>query len=147
MTNSKVSPEVLENAIRAAMRVREQAYAPYSKFLVGAALVDVDGGIHVGCNVENASYGLTNCAERAAVAAATAAGRRDIVLCVVVTDVASPASPCGACRQVLSECMPTMDILCTTPARVDAWYTLDELLPHAFDSTSLHTTTLGTTER
>ena len=81
MINLRVSAETLERAIEAAMNVRTNAYAPYSKFHVGAALVDADGGIHVGCNVENASYGLTNCAERAAVAAATAAGRRDIVLC------------------------------------------------------------------
>ncbi len=119
------------------MSVRENAYAPYSRFLVGAALVDADGGIHVGCNVENASYGLTNCAERAAVAAATACGRRDIVLCVVVTDTPGPVSPCGACRQVLSECNPTMDVLSTTLERNDAWHRLDDLLPQAFGPHSL----------
>lgn len=132
-----ISPEHIERAVHAAVSVRMNAYAPYSKFLVGAALLDSNGNIHTGCNVENASYGLTNCAERAAVAAATAAGCRDIVLCVVVTDTAKPASPCGACRQVLSECNPTMHILCTTLSRDDAWYSLDELLPHAFGPNDL----------
>jgi cytidine deaminase len=137
MITSTVSSETIERAVEAATNVRRRAYAPYSKFLVGAAVVDADGTIHVGCNVENASYGLTNCAERAAVAAATAAGRRDIILCVVVTDTPSPAAPCGACRQVLSECNPVMQILCTTPERADVWYSLEELLPHAFGRDSL----------
>jgi cytidine deaminase len=137
MITSTVSSETIERAVEAATNVRRRAYAPYSKFLVGAAVVDADGTIHVGCNVENASYGLTNCAERAAVAAATAAGRRDIILCVVVTGTPSPAAPCGACRQVLSECNPVMQILCTTPERADVWYSLEELLPHAFGRDSL----------
>lgn len=137
MITSTVSSETIERAVEAATNVRRRAYAPYSKFLVGAAVVDADGTIHVGCNVENASYGLTNCAERAAVAAATAAGRRDIILCVVVTGTPSPAAPCGACRQVLTECNPVMQILCTTPERADVWYSLEELLPHAFGRDSL----------
>jgi cytidine deaminase len=137
MITSTVSSETIERAVEAATNVRRRAYAPYSKFLVGAAVVDADGTIHVGCNVENASYGLTNCAERAAVAAATAAGRRDIILCVVVTGTPSPAAPCGACRQVLTECNPVMQILCTTPKRADVWYSLEELLPHAFGRDSL----------
>lgn len=132
-----MSHDLIERAIAEAMRVRLNAYAPYSKFLVGAVLVDADGNMYAGCNVENASYGLTNCAERAAVAAATAAGRRDIVLCVVVTDTPRAASPCGACRQVLSECNPTMQVLCTTPHRDDHWSTLDELLPRAFGPNDL----------
>jgi cytidine deaminase len=132
-----MSHDLTERAIAEAMRVRLNAYAPYSKFLVGAVLVDTDGNMYAGCNVENASYGLTNCAERAAVAAATVAGRRDIVLCVVVTDTPRAASPCGACRQVLSECNPTMQVLCTTPHRDDHWSSLDELLPRAFGPNDL----------
>lgn len=132
----EISPELIEEAVAAALRVREHAYAPYSQFHVGAAIIDADGGIHVGCNVENASYGLTNCAERAAVAAATSSGRRDIVLCVVVTQTSPPAAPCGACRQVLSECNPTMRILTTNPQREDTWFTLADLLPNAFGPTS-----------
>ena len=132
-----ISHETIERAVAEAIRVRTNAYAPYSKFLVGAALVDADGNIYAGCNVENASYGLTNCAERAAVAMATAHGRRDIILCVVVTDTPHAASPCGACRQVLSECNPHVNVLCTTPRRDTLWSTLDELLPRAFGPNDL----------
>lgn len=132
----EISSERIEEAVAAALRVREHAYAPYSQFHVGAAIIDADGGIHVGCNVENASYGLTNCAERAAVAAATSSGRRDIMLCVVVTQTSPPAAPCGACRQVLSECNPSMRILTTNPQREDTWFTLADLLPNAFGPTS-----------
>lgn len=137
MNPSAIHPDVLERAVQAATDVRKHAYAPYSKFLVGAAVVDADGTIYVGCNVENASYGLTNCAERAAVAAATAAGRRDIVLCVVVTDTPQAATPCGACRQVLNECNSSVDVLCTTLDRKDAWHRIDALLPYAFGPDSL----------
>lgn len=128
----EIDPKLVEAAVAAAIEAREHAYAPYSAFRVGSAVVDANGGIHVGCNVENASYGLTNCAERAAVAAATVAGRRDLILCVVVTDTASPAAPCGACRQVLSECSVSMPVLCTTPSRNDMWHDLHDLLPNAF---------------
>ncbi|MBC8125128.1 MAG: cytidine deaminase [Candidatus Kapabacteria bacterium] len=133
----EIDTTLVDAAVNAALLAREHAYAPYSAFRVGAAVVDADGAIHVGCNVENASYGLTNCAERAAVAAATVAGRRDIQFCVVVTDANQPATPCGACRQVLSECAPEMPILCTTPDRKDVWYNLSDLLPTAFGPSSL----------
>ena len=83
--------------------MRRRAHAPYSKFRVGAAVADEAGRIHVGCNVENASYGLTVCAERNAVAAAVAAGARRIVAVAVASGSRPPASPCGACRQVLAE--------------------------------------------
>ncbi|MCX6140909.1 MAG: cytidine deaminase [Candidatus Kapabacteria bacterium] len=133
----ELDQKIIEEAVAAALAARTHAYAPYSDFLVGAAVVDTDGGVHVGCNVENASYGLTNCAERAAVAAATVAGKRDLDLCVVVTDGKSAASPCGACRQVLHECSPNMLILCTTPDRNDVWFSLNDLLPNAFGPKSL----------
>lgn len=132
----EISSDLIEQAVAAAMAVRDRAYAPYSQFHVGAATIDADGGIHVGCNVENASYGLTNCAERAAVAAATSMGRRDIHVCVVVTQSSPPAAPCGACRQVLSECNPDMRILTTNPQREDTWYSLSDLLPNAFGPAS-----------
>lgn len=128
---------MIHAAIAAAKSARERAYAPYSSFFVGAALVDVDSNIHVGCNIENASYGLTNCAERAAVAAATVAGRRDIVLCVVVTDTVEPVAPCGACRQVLSECNHGMLIVCATLNGAESRYNLADLLPHSFGPGSL----------
>lgn len=132
-----IEPALVEAAVAAAIRVRVNAYAPYSGFRVGAAVVDADGGIHVGCNVENASYGLTQCAERSAITAATARGRRDLILCVVVTDTDQAATPCGACRQVLSECDPALPILCTTPRRADVWHSLATLLPDSFDGSAL----------
>lgn len=124
--------ELLNQAIHAARVVRERAYAPYSGFLVGAALIDEDGGLHVGCNMENASYGLTQCAERAALTAATASGNRRITTCVVVTDAAHPTAPCGACRQVLAECNPQMRIVSVTLTDDRAEWMLDRLLPSMF---------------
>ncbi len=87
----------------AAWEVRERAYAPYSKFHVGAALLGTDGVIYKGCNVENLSFGLTICAERNAIAQAVAAGCREFQALVVVADTHAPVSPCGACRQVMAE--------------------------------------------
>ncbi|MFM7188927.1 MAG: cytidine deaminase [Armatimonadota bacterium] len=87
--------------VDAATQARQRAYAPYSNYRVGAALLLSDGSVVAGCNVENASFGLTICAERAAVCAAVASGKRNIYACVVAT--ADGGAPCGACRQVLSE--------------------------------------------
>src|SRR4029079_7789285 len=87
----------------AASRARDRAYAPYSSYQVGAALLAADGRIFAGCNVENASYGLALCAERSAVAQAIAAGQKSFVALVVVTAGPEPGSPCGMCRQTLSE--------------------------------------------
>lgn len=122
---------------RAARDVRERAYAPYSGFLVGAALRDRDGRVHVGANVENASYPVGLCAERAALASAIAAGARDFVALAVVTAADAPTPPCGMCRQALLEFAPTLAVASVTLAgtRLDA--TLDALLPGAFDGSSL----------
>ena len=98
-----LEPELLERMTRAAEAARDHAYAPYSQYPVGAALVTVGGRIFCGCNVENASYGLGVCAERNAVAAAVAAGEREFRALLVVTESSPPAAPCGACRQVLTE--------------------------------------------
>lgn len=115
--------------VDAAWAVREQAYAPYSKFAVGAALLTRDGRVVVGCNVENLSYGLTQCAERVAIGAAVAAGRRDIVAVAVVADTKVPISPCGACRQVMAEFAIERVMLANRDERLE--FRLDELLPRA----------------
>ena len=89
--------------VKVAWEYRLRAYAPYSDFAVGAAVLTGDGRVFGGCNVENLSYGLTQCAERVAVGAAVSAGAREVLAVVVVADTAVPISPCGACRQVLAE--------------------------------------------
>ena len=120
-----------DSLVEAARAVQQLAYAPYSHFRVGAAVEADDGSVFVGCNVENASYGLTICAERAAVVAAVGAGARRIRRAVVVSDTDPPAAPCGACRQVLSEFGPDMTVEAVGPARISRW-SLRELLPAAF---------------
>ena len=116
----------------AAFAAMEQAYAPYSKFRVGAALEAADGTVFVGCNVENASYGLTNCAERAAIAAAVVAGHRAFRRIAIVADADAPVSPCGACRKVLREFGPHLEIISYGTATEQRW-TMTDLLPDAFD--------------
>lgn len=118
-----------ESLVKAAWKTRDQAYAPYSNFHVGAALLAEDGRIFTGCNVENLSYGLTNCAERVAIGAAVAAGVRRFLAVAVVADTAVPISPCGACRQVLAEFGVPRILLANRTERVE--FTLEELLPRA----------------
>jgi cytidine deaminase len=117
--------------VQAARAAQAKAYAPYSNFRVGAALESDSGDVFVGCNVENASYGLTICAERAAVCAAVSAGARRFRRAVVVTDSDPPAAPCGACRQVLSEFGTELRVEAIGPKGSVAW-TMAELLPAAF---------------
>ncbi len=113
----------------AALEARGRAYAPYSRFAVGAALLTASGAIFTGANVENVSLGLTICAERAAVSAAIAGGEKDFVAIGIVSDSEEPAVPCGACRQVLAEFNPTMTIITSTMAGRTEELQLDELLP------------------
>jgi cytidine deaminase len=120
-----------DSLIEAARNAQSRAYAPYSRFRVGAALQAVDGSIFSGCNVENASYGLTICAERAAICAAVSAGAQRFRRAVVVSDVDPPAAPCGACRQVLAEFGLDLAIEGIGPGRTLRWR-LSELLPAAF---------------
>lgn len=122
--------------VAAARAVQARAHAPYSKFRVGAALEAVDGRVFVGCNVENASYGLTICAERVAAGAAVAAGATQFRRMVVVTDVDPPAAPCGACRQFLVEFGTDIDVVGVGPRSSRRWR-LAELLPDTFDKGSL----------
>jgi cytidine deaminase len=117
---------------RAAMAVRENAYAPYSRFRVGAA-VRAGGRLFTGCNVENASYGLTVCAERAAVAAAAAAGIRRLDAVAVASGTSPPTPPCGMCLQTLAEFAgPELPVLLVGARGSREETTLGELLPHAF---------------
>ncbi|MEM7136245.1 MAG: cytidine deaminase [Myxococcota bacterium] len=121
----------------AAMGARDQAYAPYSGFRVGAALQSREGRVFVGCNVENASYGAAVCAERGALSAAIAAGARDFVALAIATEAKHPTMPCGICRQSLSEFAPALSVRSFTVAGAEAAHGLNELLPHAFDRTQL----------
>ena len=116
-----------DGLIEAAWQGRESAYAPYSKFAVGAALLASDGRIFIGCNVENISYGLTICAERVAVGAAVAAGVREFLGLVVVAESKVPISPCGACRQVLAEFGVPLVMCVNRTARLE--FSMADLLP------------------
>jgi cytidine deaminase len=120
-----------DSLISAARSAQARAYAPYSNFRVGAALEATDGTVFTGCNVENASYGLTICAERAAVCAAVSAGAKRFRRAVVVSDVDPPAAPCGACRQVLAEFGLELSIDGVGSKRTMNWR-LADLLPAAF---------------
>jgi len=117
--------------VRRAREVQQHAYCPYSTFRVGAALEGVDGRVFVGANVESASYGLTICAERMAIGAAVAAGVRRFSRIVVASDGEPPASPCGACRQLLAEFGLDLEVIAAGPKSERRW-TLRELLPDAF---------------
>lgn len=118
----------------AALAAQGRAYVPYSEYAVGAALLTAGGEIVTGCNVENATYGATCCAERTAVFSAVAAGHRAFRAIAVATHGADAGTPCGICRQVLAEFSTdgALEILCFTPEGAEARYTLAELLPHAF---------------
>lgn len=117
--------------VAAARAAQQRAYAPYSKFRVGAAIEAEDGTIFTGCNVENASYGLTICAERVAIGTAVTAGARRFRRAVVVSESDPPAAPCGACRQVLSEFGLDLELLMVGAAH-ERRATLRDLLPLAF---------------
>ncbi len=120
----------LQPLIEAALAARANAHAPYSRYYVGAALETANGDVFAGCNVENASYGLTNCAERVAVGAAVTAGHREFRRVVIATD--GKAGPCGACRQVLSEFGDLEVVIVDAEGTVTRRRRLAELLPEQF---------------
>lgn len=119
---------------RAAMA---RAYAPYSGFKVGAALLCEDLSVVAGCNVENASFPVGVCAERAALAAAVTRGQREFKVVVIVTDAIEPTPPCGMCRQALAEFSPGMEVVSRTTSGREARWTLSDLLPSPFTPSSL----------
>ena len=133
---TELTPELIDRLVAAATEVRDKAHAPYSRFTVGAAVLDGDGRVHAGCNVENASYGLSVCAERHAIAAAISSGGSGIQALAVVTDTNPPSSPCGACRQVLVE-FGDFPVILANPKGERSLTSVAELLPDAFTPESL----------
>ena len=126
-----------DRLIQAALDARKQAHAPYSRFLVGAAVEDSHGRIHTGCNVENASYGLTNCAERTAVFKAVSEGSREFLRIAVAADTEPLTPPCGACRQVLAEFSRDLEIVLVNLKGQSEILQLKDLLPRAFHGSLL----------
>ena len=120
-----------------ALGAMNRAYAPYSSFRVGSALLGTDGSVTEGCNVENASFPAGICAERAAVAGAVARGVRTFEALAIATEAEEPTPPCGLCRQVLEEFAPHLLVISFTSGGREARWTLDELLPRAFTPKSL----------
>jgi len=131
------SREAEDDLLRAAHAAAELAYAPYSGLRVGAALLTPEGAVFAACNVENASFGLTQCAERAAVTRAVAAGERRFVALAVAASGEVPLLPCGACRQVLREFAPDLWIVAEGQSGPRARASLAELLPRAFSPADL----------
>lgn len=131
-----MSDSDIRRLIRAAEQAKAGAYVPYSRFRVGAALLCRDGSVYTGCNIENASYSVTNCAERTALFKAVSEGHREFLAIAIVSDSAGPTPPCGACRQALAEfCGSDFTILMCSSSLNYRQTTLGDLLPFAF---SLH---------
>ena len=131
-----MSPQSSEAEARlwaAAVAARRHAHAPFSHFQVGSALETAEGEVVTGCNVENATYGLTVCAERVALFKAVSEGKRRFVRVCVVADTAEPTPPCGACRQLLWEFGGDLEVILGNLDGVKARYRLKELLPYPFD--------------
>ena len=134
---TRLSEAERERLLEAARQVAANAHSPYSKVRVGAALLTASGELFTGCNVENASYGLTVCAERNAVAAAVAAGERDFVAMAIFTNQEEAWPPCGACRQVLHEFAPELELLAIGEEGEAKSYSLASCLPRAFGPSDL----------
>ncbi len=124
--------------IEAAKTIREKAYVPYSRFQVGAALQTVSGNIYTGCNIENAAYPVTCCAERVAIFQAIANGEKSFTEMAVVADTERPVPPCGSCRQVMSEFFPSDMLIHLTNLKEDVkTVKVEELLPFSFQPSDL----------
>jgi len=127
----------MTDLLAAALAARLHAHAPYSKFLVGAALEDSSGRIHTGCNVENATYGLTICAERVAVFKAMSEGAREFRRIAVAADTETLTPPCGACRQILWEFCGDIEVMLVNPRGASETLRMKDLFPRAFDASFL----------
>jgi len=127
----------MNTLIEAAKAARERAHAPFSNFKVGAAIEDEHGHIYTGCNIENASYGLTLCAERVAVFKAISEGAGKLLRIAIVADTPSPTPPCGACRQILWEFMGDVDVTLVNLADQQETIKMSVILPRAFDASFL----------
>jgi cytidine deaminase len=123
--------------LKSALAAREHAHAPFSKFRVGAALEDSTGRIHTGCNVENATYGLTVCAERVAVFKAISEGAREFRRIAIAADADRPTPPCGACRQILWEFCGDIELILINPSGFAESLRLKEIFPRPFDASFL----------
>ncbi|MBU8879430.1 cytidine deaminase [Bacillus sp. FJAT-29790] len=129
----------VETLIEEAKIAMNKAYVPYSKFKVGAALLTEDGKVYHGCNIENAAYSMTNCAERTAIFKAYSEGDKKFAALAVVADTGRPVPPCGACRQVIAElCPKEMKVILTNLQGDIQELTVEELLPGAFSPEDLH---------
>lgn len=142
MTNQPSTEDLTDEQARRlveiAKQARQRAYVPYSHFPVGAALLTRSGKVYTGCNVENASYSPTICAERTAVVKAVSEGDREIFAIAVVADTDGPCSPCGVCRQVISEFGKEIRVVMANLAGQMSVKTIGELLPATFDAEQLH---------
>ena len=133
-TEPSLSPEQIDELLEVARQAREHAYAPYSNFRVGAALLTAGGRIVAGCNVENASYGLTLCAERVAIGNALVQGERVLeAIAIIAEQDDGPVLPCGGCRQVMAEFNPLLTVITANTAGLIKIFRLDELLPYHFN--------------
>ncbi|TVP85052.1 MAG: cytidine deaminase [Alkalicoccus sp.] len=128
-----------EQLIKKAQEARNQAYVPYSKFAVGAALETKEGRVYGGCNIENAAYSMCNCGERTAIFKAVSEGERDFAALAVSADTDGPVSPCGACRQVMAELLQQDTVIYLSNLKGDVEETtVATLLPGAFSKEDLH---------
>ena len=125
----------MNNLLEEAIKIRENAYVPYSKFQVGAALLTKSGNVYTGCNIENAAYPVSCCAERVAIFKAISEGETEFVQMAVAADTERPVPPCGSCRQVMSEFFaPQMEIHLTNLNKDVKTFTMEKLLPFSFNN-------------